>query len=67
MWNAMLSVGGWACFYLAIALYVRGSILEQAVFSSEDPENWEGAPPRPGTAPADRRYHLPVWCLQSHG
>jgi hypothetical protein len=66
MWNAMLNVGGWAFFYLMIALYVRGSILEQAVFSSEYPENWEGAPPSPGTPPADRRYHLPIWCLRSH-
>lgn len=66
MWNALLNVAGWVFFYLLILLYVRGSILEQSVFSGEDPENWEGGRMRPGEPPADRGYHLPAWRLQPH-
>jgi hypothetical protein len=42
MWDAILNAGGWAFFYLLILFYVRWRILEQACFSHEDPENWEG-------------------------
>ena len=59
MWNAILNVGGWALFYLLILFYVRWSILEQACFSHEDPENWEGLWGL-NESPSEHRYHMPA-------
>jgi hypothetical protein len=62
MWNAILNVGGWAFFYLLVIFYVRWSLLEQAYFSHEDPENWEGLW-GPNVSPSDHRYHTPAMGL----
>jgi len=60
MWNAILSVVGWAFFYALIVSYVWWSIVEQEFFAREDPENWE-SPLAPDESAADHRYHMPAW------
>ena len=40
MWSAILTVGGWAFFYLLIIFYVRWVCLERMYFADTDPEAW---------------------------
>ncbi len=55
MWSAVLSIGGWAVFYVLLLFFVRWVGLEREFFFCQDPENWR--PDVPSEVPPMKDEH----------